>query len=544
MGEEHYHAENHAEKNPFIEFINRDFPLLVKLDGEFTGFKIANVKSMSDIILKYGDLMQRRPRELANIPQAVRQAIQGGKESCYALTVLVNNIVGGAFVFNIITNLATIIGGSASQGIEELNKIFVGPSASELERTWWYRSIYANILYSLNFSLLWGRTSTYFITLASRPYHHVWTVLRSLLQDMVVTRATRSVPFDLEYLYDFFTMKTPYPSRPVGQTIDVVERHGLPYYFTTTKVEPRALLLSLVLYHCCLNKKFDMRPLDPLNPGGKNFVLIKPTADVIRETWGKFKPSGADAVIEDYKAKKPVMSPTRPGYAAFTHKKPYADFFETIEGVMKGKPGDEKLVNEGLMKIAVPFLAYIYPFVRTSLDGRTIIIEGETQEEALSLLESLAFGSSLSATYASQLLSGIHAWKRLTKSSTSTLSGVFRRAATASFNPFLPPEAMIRHTLLVADAMLFKVTNALFEMAGMPDLVFKPTGNLEEDLSRMWEMLPPKSREDLGIKDLDLLKRLLTKRREPYDLFMEVQRTPLDWCSIYITKLFLEVERK
>jgi hypothetical protein len=541
MGEEHYHAG----KSPIIEFIDRDFPLLLKLDGEFTGFKIANVKSMSDIILKYGDLMQRRPPELANIPQAVRQAIQGDEKSCYALTVLTNNIVGGAFAFNIITDLAIIIGGSVSQGIEELNKIFVGPSASELERrTWWYRSIYSNTLYSLNFSLLWGRTSTYFITLASRPYHHVWTVLRSLLQDMVVARATRSVPFDLEYLYDFFTMKTPYPSRPVNQTIDIVERHGLPYYFTTTKVEPRALLLSLVLYYCCLDKKFDLRPLDPLNPGGKHFVLIEPTADVIRETWEKFKPSGADAVIEDVKAKKPVMSPTSSGYAAFTRKKPYADFFETIEGVMKGKPGDEKLVNEGLMKVAVPFLSRFYPFVRASLDGRIIIIEGETQEEALSLLESLAFGSFLSATYASQLLSGIHAWKRLTKSSKSALSRILRRAATASFDPFLPPEAMIRHALLVADAMLFKVTNALFEMAGMPDLVFEPTGNLEEDLSKMWGMLPPESRKDLGVKDLDLLKRLLTKRREPYDLFMEVQRTPLEWCSIYITKLFLEVERK
>jgi hypothetical protein len=350
------------------------------------------------------------------------------------------------------------------------------------------------------------------------------------------------VPLDLEYLYDFFTADAPYLSRSVNEIINVVERHGSPYYFRTTKVEPRALLLSLVLYYCYLNEKFDLRPLDPLNPEGKHFVLIEPVADVIRETWKVFKPDDADAVIEEVKAKKPVMSPTHTGYAAFARKKPYADFFEMIEGVMKGSPGDEKLVNEGLMKTALPFLAYIYPFV-TSSDGRAVIIEGGTKYEALSLLKSLALASSLSATYAVQLLSGVHAWRRLTESSTSALSRILRRAATESFEPFLPPEAMIRHTLLVADAMHFKVTNALFEMAGMSDLVFEPTGNLEEDLSRMWEMLPPESRAKLGVEDLDLLKRLLMKTREPYDLFMKVQRTPLEWCSVYITKLFLEIER-
>jgi hypothetical protein len=199
-------------------------------------------------------------------------------------------------------------------------------------------------------------------------------------------------------------------------------------------------------------------------------------------------------------------------------------------------------VIEGLMKIAVPFLMRLYPFIGASWDGRTIIIEGETRGSALNLLETLAFASSFSATCAVQLLSGVHAWRRLTKGSTSALSRILRRAATASFDPFLPPEAMIRHTLLVADAMLFKVTNALYEMTGMSDLVFEPTGNLEEDLSKMWEMLPNSSRAALKV-GLDRLKEYLVKAREPYDLFVRIQKTPLEWCSVYITKLFLEIER-
>jgi hypothetical protein len=327
---------------------------------------------------------------------------------------------------------------------------------------------------------------------------------------MVIVRVTRSVPFDLEYLYDFFTAVTPYLSRPVNEVINVVERHGSPYYFRTTKVEPRALLLSLVLYYCYLNEKSDLKPLNPLNPEGKYLVLIEPVADVIREMWKVFKPDDADAVIEEVKAKRPVMSPTRTGYATFARKEPYADLFEMIESVMKGSPADEKRVNEGLMKIAVPFLAYIYPLVRTSLDGRTIIIKGGTKDEALSLLKSLTLASFLSATYAVQLLSGVHAWRRLTKGSTSALSRILRRAATASFDPFLPPEAMIRHTPLVADAMLFKVTNALYEMTGMSDLVFEPAENFEEDIRRLWNARPHKYREKLRIRDEDeLLRRLI-----------------------------------
>jgi hypothetical protein len=101
---------------------------------------------------------------------------------------------------------------------------------------------------------------------------------------------------------------------------------------------------------------------------------------------------------------------------------------------------------------------------------------------------------------------------------------------------------MIRHTLLVADAMLFKVTNALFEVAGMSDFVFEPTGNLEEDLSRMWEMLPDNSRAALKV-GLDRLKGFFAKEREPYDLFVRIQKTPLEWCSVHIAEVFLEAER-
>jgi hypothetical protein len=529
-----------SKKDPTLEFIDRVFPVLAELDGGFASLKTAAVKKMSSLILKYGDLMQRKPPELMDIPRAVKQALQGDEKSGYALAVLANNIVGGMFAFNTIIAPAVIIGGDASRGIEELSNVYAGPSASELGRTLWYRTIYANVLHSLNFGPLWLIMRSYFIRrLPSNPYYHIENVLRSILLDLEITRSTRSVPFDLEYPYDFFVAKTPQLSREVDGVINNKEQYGLSYYFRTTRVEPRALLLSLVLYYCYSNKSYYLSS----HPFGSNQILqIELDADLIRETWKNYRPHYVDMVLEYVKELAPIMSPTHPNYIAFTCLKPYADFFEAIEGVMEGKLGDEKAVNEGLMKTAVPFLNRFYPFIRPSPDGKAIIIEGESKPQLLNLLGPLAITSSLSATCAVQLLSGLHAWKRLTKASRSTLSSVLKRARTASFDPFLAPEVLIRHTFLAADAMLFKITNALFEAAGMSDFVFEPTGNLEEDLSRMWEMLPDNSRAALKV-GLDRLKGFLAKEREPYDLFVRIQKTPLEWCSVHIAEVFLEIER-
>jgi hypothetical protein len=57
----------------------------------------------------------------------------------------------------------------------------------------------------------------------------------------------------------------------------------------------------------------------------------------------------------------------------------------------------------------------------------------------------------------------------------------------------------------------------------------------------MWEMLLDNSRAALKV-GLDRLKGFLVKAREPYDLFVRIQKTLLEWCSVYITKLFLEIE--
>jgi len=55
-------------------------------------------------------------------------------------------------------------------------------------------------------------------------------------------------------------------------------------------------------------------------------------------------------------------------------------------------------------------------------------------------------------------------------------------------------------------------------------------------------MLPDSSRAALKV-GLDRIKEFLVKVREPYDLFVRIQKTPLEWCSIHIAEVFLEAER-
>jgi hypothetical protein len=69
-------------------------------------------------------------------------------------------------------------------------------------------------------------------------------------------------------------------------------------------------------------------------------------------------------------------------------------------------------------------------------------------------------------------------------------------------------------------------------------LVLKPTGNFEEDVIRMWEMLPPEYRKELEVEGEEQLLVLI--EHESYELFMKVQRTPLEWYSVRFVKLLLE----
>jgi hypothetical protein len=173
------------------------------------------------------------------------------------------------------------------------------------------------------------------------------------------------------------------------------------------------------------------------------------------------------------------------------------------------------------------------------------------------LFRALAYGSYLSATYTAQLLSGVHALRRLKLGkSESGLDELLERLQATNYGPFLPPETMIRYALLFVDAMLFKLTNELlkraeeeseteeeFEMRHQYS-VFEPTGNFEEDIRRLWEMISPNGRTYLqnlyGIKDVNEFLELVD--REAYELFMRFMKglaALLGVCSAYLAKAYL-----
>jgi hypothetical protein len=554
------------ETDELLEFIERTLPLLES--GLLAAKKIATEEIVAETIMEYGDFAHRRPSMLRNIPEAVSSALRGDQGGISAIVVLVHNIIGGAFVFNAVANLAILaITGDEKisddikmlrDGIKKLGDVFAG-NLPESVRTMWYLSLYDAMFYSLELSLS-PRVAEHFKEMAKFPAYHCVNILNSLLLDSAIRRATLSQSFDLlKSLYEFFIDDKTKISREVSEIVSDMKRYNSQFVFMTTRVEPRVLFLSWLLKYCWM-KKFVPKPIVPDDPTSDYVLNIEPADELIQEVWKSWKSVAESRIDRNFikkrvsilaKYKAPIM-PDDPDYLDFKNAGPYVYFFSSLdsspegagEGSSKGVKLGRPFQKEALTNIAVPFLSCIYPFIGVSIidKGPFISIRGRTEKETVRLLRALAYGSHFSATYAVRLLSGVHALKLLESGrSRSGLDEVFEKLRTANYGPFLPPDVMIRHSPLVIDSMLFKETNALLRKAGRYDLVFEPSGNFEEDLRKLWEMLPPEGRMLLkswhGVKDVDELLKLV--ERESYELFMRVQTTPLEVCSAYLTKAYL-----
>jgi hypothetical protein len=544
-----------SETDILLEFIERILPLLE--GGLLDVKKISTEEIVAETVMEHGDLAGRRPFTLSDIPEAVSSALRGDRENLDAIAVLVHTVIGGASVFNAMADLAIAGEKKLTDGVKELGDFFAG-NLPESVRTKWYLSLYVSMFYSLELSLL-PRVIDYFKEIAKIPVYHYFHILDSLLLDSFVRRATCSQSFYLKPLYEFFIDDKTGLSREINEIINDMKDHGFQFVFVTTRVEPRVLFLSWLLRYCLLKRKYVLKPIIPDDPTRGYVVIIELTDELIREvnSWKSWQFVKSRLSREFIKVKMSILAkykapitPHDPDYLDFKCAGPYVFFFSSLEGVggdtskkdLLGRP----FQKEALTNIAVPFLSYIFPFIRVSIiDDRTFItISGRTKREALTLFQVLAYGSHLSTTYAAQLLSGVHALRRLKLGrSKSGLDELFERIRTADYGPFLPPDIMIRHSLLFVDSMLFKLTNALLKRAGKEyqAFVFEPTGNFEEDIRRLWEMSSLEAHQFLqnlyGIKDVDDLLKLVD--RESYELFMKVWTTPLEVCSAYLTKAYL-----
>jgi len=504
-----------------------------------------------------------------SIPEVVSGALQGDRGSVGALTDLVYVINADTLLFNTVANLSDLIGwadhgsgtveyaGSLSRGFGELCRTFAGRRVrfmgererKVVERAWLY-TLRGTILYTLGFAL-YPVVESDLAEMTSCPAFHCYIALRELLRDSAVRRAIRPVPssgpFDIESLYDFFKGDTPRIRRFVEEVvINDMKSHNTPYIVVTTDVEPYAVTLLYLLYCRYGLKKNAVLRISALDDSTDICIaVIDLLKDFGLETWKQFYEleikAEAKSVIEfvgrtmgGRKPKREAMSHLE--YYEFRRVSPYAYVFRNIEKAIES--GDLEPVVKELTRVGVAFLSHIFPFISASADGRAILVRG-MRKDMRWLLEAVAFSSPLSALYAVQLLCGMHAWKLLRrKRSRKALKTAFERARAASYDPFLPPKAMARHPLLVYGSLLFKTVNALYETAGRSDLVLKPTGNFEEDVRRMWEMLPPEYRKELEVEGEKQLLVLI--ERESYELFMKVQRTPLEWYSVRFVKLLME----
>jgi hypothetical protein len=513
------------------------------------------------------------------IPDVVSKAFQGDRGSVDSFIDIVYEINADTFLFNVVANLSDLIGwadsrdfkkkvtdtagvvksaDSLSRGFEELCRTFAGRRVrflSERERKSaekvWLLTLRGTILYTLGKFALNPMLYRDLLAVTSCPPLHCYIALRELLRDSAVRRAIRSVlssgPFDLEVLYDFFIKNVPKISRYVKVVVDDMEHHNTPYIFVSTNVEPSVVTLSYLLYYHYVLKGNAILRISVIDDSTDSCVaMIDLLKDLGLETWehsyelpeikdeAKLTIEFVGKIMGGRKPKREAMSHSE--YYRFRRVTPFAYVFRNIEKAIKS--GDLEPVVKELTGVGAAFLSHILPFISVSPDGRTILIQGMRRDMRW-LLEVMIFGSPLSALYTVQLLCGLHAWKLLgRKRSRKVLKTVFERARAASYDPFLPPEVMARHPLLVYGSLLFKTVNALYETTGRSDSVFKPSGNFEEDVRRMWEMLPPEYRKELEVEDEEQLLVLI--ERESYDLFMKVQRTPLEWYSLRFVKLLLE----
>ena len=352
--------------------------------------------------------------KLLKIPETASQALlQGDKESAFVLSVLAYFTIAGAFFANTIANVSVLIGGKLSAGFNELNKVF----------GWrWYAKLYRSMLAILDINLR-PMVVEYFENVSSFPAHQYVDILGSLVFDSAVVRATRSQPFNLKALYDFYVEKKLY------------------------------------------------EPTDPA------LLLLEPSK-----------------------------------------------------------------VKEVLREVTIPFLSHIFPVVSfdTSTEEIKITAKVKSPEEGTRLLTAVTLCYPLSVIYLLPVLFRIHKWSQhKRKRSRTALAEVFKRVQTANYDPYLSPEEMARHTLLFVDSLLFKLTNDFYEMAGRPDLAYRPTGKFEDDLLKLWERATSEGQRILeseyDIKGLSQLLNLV--ERDSYDLFIKVQKVPFEEISAEFTRL-------
>jgi hypothetical protein len=555
-----------------IELLERFSPPVTKLERwelyryRLTGVEITIKEAVELLMEEFEGEKDSWLLELKNVPEAVSRALQkdGDNGSVKALTELIRVIIDRMLNFVAMANLSDVIGlasemveassaessksaGSLSRGFKGLSKTFAGRHARfmgglerRLAEVAWLITLHRTMRYTLGF-VLYLILRRYIEGMRKCPTYYCYVLLRGLLRDSAVRRAIRSAPysgpFDLESPYRFFNARTPKTYRYVNEVVNYMERHNAQYIFPTTNVEPSVVALSYMLYCHYWLKEATLYVVDRsvvidlLNELGLGAVRclyeqLKGEAErainFLGEKAGGRRPEKKPVALREYYELRLVA--------------PYGHIFRLVRKAAES--GDlEPLVKE-LTGVAAAFLSHVFPFIHVSADGHTILIRGETKEDIPWLMEEAVYGFPLSALYVVQLLNGIHAWKRLTyerERSESVLGSVFEGAKAANYDPFLPPEAMARHALLVVDSLFFKVANALLKTAGRSDLVFELIGNFEEDIRRLWSVLPPEYRKKLGVRDEGELLRLV--ERESYDLLMQVQKVPLEWHSVRFAKL-------
>lgn len=498
------------------------------------------------MLAERGDCLGRLPEHvlLSDLKDVFKKLVEGEgderKMAVRAISILVTNVVANSLCTNLLWDLSVMVGGDPMSGLEVLDEAF-GPSNLGSSHHTWLSSLYSTMYNAL------------FIHRGFRDYHtflankmHAEYLLRGLICDSAIYDSLKIDSGVWMSINNFYTDKSKGLTREINYSVNsFVKKRSRAVLFTANRVEPRVHLLAKLVRQSLSEGRYRVE-----ESGSRLYISLsdemisKTLDDLENRVFHEYRRLMGELLQQIRKMRMEVSVEKLPDheYLAYENLSRYVSYL--AEPAVK--PKDEEVrrarrlieVRKGLESIAIPWISTLFQPIGY-MSGELVVTVGEGVNP-LDYVQAVFFHAPVAATYTSQMFAVVHAYRRVvekTRRQKIRIGEVFEKASSADFSPFLPPGDVVFRINLVVGTLVFMVYNALKCLAGYNDAYFTPEGDFVKDIARLYEMCSEDSRKAYeGRGGLQYLLKNI--RRESYDLFLRVVRSPLLEAAAYVADLW------